>query len=59
MDVKIILKTTKVGKHILSGFLMTIISSFKNIENKQDAYRGKDCRKKFCESSREHANEDN
>ena len=33
---------------------MPTISSFKNIENKHDVYRGKDCRKKFCESLREH-----
>ena len=47
--------TTKVDKHILSGFSMSTISSFKNIENKHDVYRGKDCMKKFCESLREHA----
>ena len=29
---------------------MSIISSFKSIENKHDVYRGKDCMKKFCES---------
>ena len=34
---------------------MSTISSFKNIENKHDVYRGKDCMKKFCESLREHA----
>ena len=34
---------------------MSIISSFKSIENKHDVYRGKDCMKKFCESLREHA----
>ena len=47
--------TTKVGKHIPSGFSMSTISSFKNIENRHDVYRGKDCMKKFCESLREHA----
>ena len=36
-------------KHIPSGFSMSTISSFKNIENKYDVYRGKDCMKKFCE----------
>ena len=35
--------TTKVGKHILSGFLMSVISSFKTIRNTHDVYRGKDC----------------
>ena len=33
---------------------MSTISSFKYIENKCDAYRGKDCMKKFCEFLREH-----
>ena len=47
--------TTKVDKHVLSGFSMSTISSFKNIENKHDVYRGKDCMKTFCESLREHA----
>ena len=47
--------TTKVIKHVPSGFSMSTISSFKNIENKHDVYRGKDCMKKFCESLREHA----
>ena len=31
------------------------ISSFRNIENKHDVYRGNDCIKKFCVSLREHA----
>ena len=47
--------TTKVSEHIPSGFLMSTISSFRSIENKHDAYRGKDCMKKFCEFFREHA----
>ena len=34
---------------------MSAVSSFKIIENKNDAYRGKDWMKKFCESLREHA----
>ena len=29
---------------------MSTISSFKSKENKHDAYRRKDCMKKFCES---------
>ena len=33
---------------------MPTISSFKNIENKHDVYRGKVCMKKLCESLREH-----
>ena len=40
--------TTKVSEHIPPGFSMSTISSFTNIENKHDVYRGKDCMKKFC-----------
>ena len=47
--------TTIVREHIPSGFSMSTILSFKNIENKHDVYRGKDCKKKFCKSLREHA----
>ena len=39
--------TTKVNKHIPSGFSISTILSFKSIENKQDVYRSKDCMKKF------------
>ena len=39
----------KVGKHIPSIFLISTISWFKNIENKHDVYRGKDCMKTFGE----------
>ena len=48
------LSTTKVGKHIPSGFSMSTTSSFKSIENKHNVYRFKYCMKKFCESVREH-----
>ena len=41
--------TTKVSKHISSGFYMSTISSFRSIENEHDVYRGKDCIKIFCE----------
>ena len=41
--------TTKVNQHIPSGFSRSTISSFRSIENKHDAYRGKDCMKKLCE----------
>ena len=34
--------TTKVSKHIPSGFSMSTISSCRSIENKHDVYRGKD-----------------
>ena len=39
--------TAKVSEHILSGFSMSTISLFKNIENKHDVFRVKDCVKKF------------
>ena len=44
--------TTKLNEHIPSGFSMSIISSFKNIEN---LYRGKVYMTKFFESLRESA----
>ena len=51
------LSTKIVSKHIASGFSMPTISSFRSIfrsiQNKHDAYRGKDCVIKFCESVRE------
>ena len=47
--------TAKVSKHILSGFSMPTISSFRSIEKKHDVYRGKNCIKKFCEFFRDHA----
>ena len=47
--------TTKLGKHIPSGFSVSTISSFKSIENELDVYRSKDCIRKFCEYLREHA----
>ena len=54
MDVK---QSWSLGEDIPSGFSMSTISSLKNIENKQDIYRGKDCIKKFCEFLRAHAME--
>ena len=47
--------TTKVSKHVPSGFSVSTISSFRSIENMHDVYRGKDCMKKFYESLRKHA----
>ena len=37
--------STKVDKHIPSGFSMSKVSCFKNIKNKHDEYRGKVCEK--------------
>ena len=34
---------------------MSAILSFKDIENKHDVHRGKNCMKKFCESLKKHA----
>ena len=47
--------TTKISKHIPSGFLMPTASSFRSIENKHDVYRRKTCMKMFSEFLREHA----
>ena len=33
--------TAKLSEHILSGFSMSTISSFRSIENKHDVYRSK------------------
>ena len=45
----------KVSKHFPSGFLISVTSSFRSIENKHYVYRSNYCLKKFCESLREHA----
>ena len=47
--------TTKVSKHIPSGFSMSTISSFRSIKNKHDEFSDKDCIKRVCEFLREHA----
>ena len=39
--------TTKVSKHIPSGFSMSARLSFRIIKNKHDIYRGKECMKLF------------
>ena len=36
---------TILGKHVPSSFSMSTKLSFKDIENKHDVYRGKDCKK--------------
>ena len=38
--------TTKIREHNPSGSSMSIIYSFRSIDNKNDVYRGKDCMKK-------------
>ena len=47
--------TTKVSNYIPSGFSVSTISLFRDIENKHNVYRGKYCMKKFCECLRQHA----
>ena len=47
--------TTKAGEHIPSGFSMSKLSSFKNIEHNHDVYRGKDCMEKLGESLKKYA----
>ena len=42
--------TTKVSKHIPSGFSMSEISSFRSIENTDGVYRDEDCMKNFVNS---------
>ena len=47
--------TTKINKHIPSGYSIFTSCSFDESKNKLNYYRGKDCMKKFCEDLREHA----
>ena len=44
--------TTKASEHIPSGFSIFTVSSYKNIQNKHDVYRGENFMKKFCECLR-------
>ena len=46
--------TKKVNEHIPLGSSMSIIISFRSIENKHNVYRGKGWMEKFCKSSTEH-----
>ena len=47
--------TAKVSEHILSGFPMFTILSFRSIENKHNVYRERDCMINIFEFLREHA----
>ena len=47
--------TTKINKHIPSGYSIFTSCSFDESKNKLNYYRGKDCIKKFCEDLREYA----
>ena len=47
--------TSKIAEHIFCGYSMSTIWGFDPIENKHTLYHGKDCKKKFCNSLKEHA----
>ena len=47
--------TTKINKHMPSGYSLFTHCSFDKTKNKLNYYRGKDCMKKFCINLREHA----
>ena len=51
--------TTKEKEHTPSGFSMSTISSFKDIEHKHGVYRGDDCMKKVLWILKRECNEDN
>ena len=51
--------TTKVSKHIPSGFSMSTISSFRSLENKHDMHSGKDCMKKVLQITKRARNKNN
>ena len=47
--------TTKINKHILSGYSLFTHCSFDESKNKLNYYRGDDCMKKFCKDLRENS----
>ena len=47
--------TTKINKHIPSGYSLHAHCSFDNTKNKLGYYRGKDFMKEFCKTLRKHA----
>ena len=47
--------TTKINKHIPSGYSIFTHCSFDKSKNKLNYYRGEDCMKRFCKDLREHA----
>ena len=48
--------TTKINKHTSSGYSIFTSCSFDESKNKLNYNGGKDCMKKFCKDSKEHAN---
>ena len=51
------MSTAKVVEHIPSGCSISTTLSFKNMKNKRDVYRDKDCIKKLYESLKYHTKE--
>ena len=47
--------TTKINKHIFSGYSLFTHCLFNATKNKLDCYRGKDCMERFCKDLKEHA----
>ena len=47
--------TTKINKHIPSGYSIFTHCSFDEFKNKLNYYRGDDCMEKFCKDLREHS----
>ena len=47
--------TTKINKHIPSGYSVFTHCSFDESKNKLNYYRGDDCMEKFCKDLREHS----
>ena len=47
--------TTKINKHIPSGYSIFTHCSFDESKNKLNYYRGDDCMEKFCKDLREHS----
>ena len=46
--------TTKINRHILSGYSLFTKCSFEATKDKPDCYRGKDCMKNFSKDLKEH-----
>ena len=46
--------TTKINKHVPSGYSLFTHCSFDELKNKLNYYRKDDCMKKFCKDLREH-----
>ena len=47
--------TTKINKHIHSGYSLFTHCLFDLTKNNLDCYRGKDCMERFCKDLKEHA----